>query len=130
VLHVPRVDDEPSPRRRGLRLLLVALILVAGVIALLAGLRPTHGAYEGWAQAVLHVLWLLACMSLGIGGFYALVGAKGSGLFALVRVPVAIVFTLATMGTIAIGGFILHATLVYDGPRDLPDDHHSDWDWD
>ena len=131
MLHVPRVDDEPSPRRRGLRLLLLALLLLATVIGLLAGLRPEHGEYPAWTQAVVHVMWLFACLAMGIGGFHAIVGAKGAGIFALVRVPVAIVLTLATIGTLAIGGFVLHATLVYDGPRNLPDDHHhSDWDWD
>jgi hypothetical protein len=130
VLQALRVDDEPSPRRRGLRLMLLALLLLGAVMGLLAGLRPEHGEYPSWTQAVVHVLWLFACMSLGVGGFHTLVGPKGTGLFALMRVPVGIVFTLATIATLAIGGFVLHAALSYDGPRDTPDEHHSDWDWD
>lgn len=129
MLQARRVDEEPSPRRRGLRLLLLALLVLAVVIGLLAGLRPAHGEYPSWTQALVHVLWLFACLAMGIGGFHTLVGAKGSGIFALVRVPVAIIFTLATIGTLAIGGFVLHAALTYDGPRDTADSH-SDWDWD
>ena len=129
---VVAVEDEPSPRRRGLRLLLIALLLLVGVLVLLAVLRPSHGAYPSWTQAVVHVLWLLACLALGVGGFHTVVGAPDTGALRLFRVPVGIVFGIATVGTLAIGGFVLHAAMSYDGPRDDSggSHEHEHWDWD
>ncbi len=123
------MDDAPSPRRRGLRLVVLAVLLLGAGLVLMALLRPEQGAYPGWTQAVVHVVWVVACLCFGVGGFHTLVGAPGTGALALLRTPVAIVFGLATTAALAVGGFVLHAAMSYDGPRSSAGDSH-DWDWD
>lgn len=125
------VDDTPSPRRRGLRLLVIAVLLLAGGLVLLALLRPAQGAYPGWAQVAVHIAWVIASLCVGVGGFHALVGAPGSGVFALVRIPIAIAFGLGTLGALAIGGFVLHAAMSFEGSRsDSSSSNDLDWDFD
>lgn len=126
---VPGMTEETSPRRRGLRLLLLVLLLVGAVLGLLAGLRPDVGEYPPWTQVVVHLLWLLACICFGFGGFHAVVGAPGGGFVAFVRTLIGFAFGLTSIGALAVGGFVLHAAMSYDGDRNASSGH-SDFDWD
>jgi hypothetical protein len=117
---------EPSPRRRGVRLLLLAVLLLGAALGLLALLRPDQGAYPAWMQVSVHLLWVLACMCLGFGGFHAVVGALGGGVL---RTLIGFAFGVATLGALGIGGFVLHAAMSYDGSRSQSSSSSS-WDWD
>lgn len=120
---------EPSPRRRGLRLLLLAIVVIGAVLGLLAAMRPDAGEYPGWVQIVVHLLWVLACICFGFGGFHAVVGSPGGGAVALLRTLFGIAFGVTSIGALAVGGFVLHAAMSYDGDRS-ESTGHSDFDWD
>ena len=122
-------DETSSPRRRGLRLLLLALLLIGAVLGLLAATRPDVGEYDGWVHVLVHLMWLLACTCFGFGGFHAVVGSPGGGALAVLRTLVGIAFGVGSVGALAIGGFVLQATLTYDGDR-TTSSGDSDFDWD
>ncbi|MBC8069206.1 MAG: hypothetical protein IAG13_12800 [Deltaproteobacteria bacterium] len=122
------MSEGTSPRRRGLRLLLLAILLIGAVLGLLAGMRPDAGEYTGWVHIVVHLLWVLACTCFGFGGFHAVVGAPGGGPGVL-RTLVGIAFGVTSIGALAVGGFVLHAAMSYDGDRSERTGH-SDFDWD
>jgi hypothetical protein len=92
-------------------------------------MRPDVGEYDAWVQVVVHLLWVLACICFGFGGFHAVVGSPGGGAVALLRTLVGIAFSVTSIGALAAGGFELHAAMSYDGDRS-ESDGHSDFHWD
>lgn len=120
---------EPG-RRRGVWLLLVAVLLLLLLIGVLAGLRPELGAYETWQQAIVHALWAVATASFGVGSFHAIVGAPGQGVFRAVRTPVGLLVGLGSGLAYVLGAFLLHLSLTHERTAADDDDRAHDWDWD
>lgn len=122
-------DDAPSARARGLRWLILAALLLAGVIALLVILRPAAGPYVGWSYPTILGVYALAVVVGGMGIFYLLAGAPGGGPLRLVRTPLKILLVVGATVMIGVGELVLHAALTFDGDRESTGgEHHFDWD--
>ena len=124
-----QVDVGTAIRKRGLKLVGLAILLVVIVLLLMGFLQPQQGAYPPWLQAIVHCGWLASVISFAVGLFHAIVGAPGVGPFRLVRTPIAVLLGIGAVGIGALGGFVLHASMSYEGDRSHAGDD-VDWDWD
>lgn len=119
---------EPG-RRRGLWLLIAAVLLLLVLVGVLAGLRPDLGAYATWEQIIVHAVWAVATASFGVGSFHAIVGVPGQGVFRAVRTPVGLLVGLGSGLAYVLGAFLLHLSLTYERTA-AADDRAHEWDWD
>lgn len=119
--------SQPSPRRRGVKLLVIAAILLVLLLVLLGTLRPDLGTYPGYAFPIIHALWLLASGHFGLGSFLAICGGKDDKWFRAMRTAVGVLIGLGVSVTFALGAFLLHRAMSYE--RTAADNvEHSSWD--
>jgi hypothetical protein len=123
-------SDGTAVRKRGAKLVGIAILLVVLVLLLMGWLGPDQGVYPGWLQAIVHCGWLASIIAFAVGLFHAIVGAPGLGPFRLVRTPIAVLLGIGATGIGALGGFVLHASMSYEGDRTRAGDDDVDWDWD
>jgi hypothetical protein len=121
-------NDGMTARKRGLKMIGIAILLVILVLFLLGSAEPEQGAYSMAVQPFVHAGWLGAVLSFAFGVFRAIVGAPGLGPFRLVRTPVAILLGVFAVPIGSFGSIILHRAMSFDGDRSHDDD--VDWDWD
>jgi hypothetical protein len=117
-------------RKRGLKLVGIAVVLVVLVLVLMGVTQPTRGPYPGWVQLLVHGGWLGSVIAFAVGLFHAIVGAPGAGVLQHVRVPIGIVLGLGGLAVGGAGGFVLSASLGYEGDRTQSRGDDVDWDWD
>lgn len=117
-------------RKRGLKLVGIAVLLVVLVLVLMAVTEPAQGPYAGWVQLFVHGGWLASVVAFGVGLFHAIVGAPGSGPLAGMRTPIGIVLGLGSALVGAVGGFVLSSAMSYEGDRTHSSDDDVDFDWD
>lgn len=122
--------DGMAVRKRGAKTVAIAILIVVLLLLMMGFLRPDRGAYPAWLQALVHSGWLAAVITFALGLFHTIVGAPGIGPFRLVRTPIAIVLGLCATVVGAMGGWVLHAGMQYDGDRTADSSDDVDWDWD
>lgn len=117
-------------RKRGLKLVGIAVLLVVLVLVLLMATEPAQGPYPGWVQLFVHGGWLASVISFALGLFHAIVGAPGIGPLSSMRAPIGIVLGLGSALVGAIGGFVLSSAMSYEGDRTHSSSDGADFDWD
>jgi hypothetical protein len=117
-------------RKRGLKLVAIAVLLVVLVLILMMATEPAQGPYPGWVQLFVHGGWLASVISFAVGSFHAIVGAPGTGPFKSVRTPIGLTLGLGSAFVAAMGGFVLGSGMGYEGDRTHSSDDDVDFDWD
>ena len=120
--------DGTATRKRGLKMLGVAILLIIIVLFLMGFAQPDQGRYHVAVQPFIHAGWLGALLSFALGLFRTIVGAPGLGPFRLVRTPVAVLIGVFTVPIGLFGSFILHRAMSFDGDRTHDDGADFDWD--
>ncbi len=118
---------QPSPRRRGVKLLVIAAILLVGLLIALAILRPDLGSYPGWAYPIIHALWLAASGHFGLGSFLAICGGPDDKWFRAMRTAVGVLIGLAVSVTFALGAWLLQSAMSHER-TEADNREHSSWD--
>jgi hypothetical protein len=121
-------NDGMAVRKRGLKMIGIAFLLLVLVLFLLGSAEPERGAYHVAVQPFVHAGWLGALLSFGLGVFRAIVGAPGLGPFRMVRTPIAVLIGVFTVPIGLFGSLILHRAMTFEGDRSHDED--VDWDWD
>ena len=122
----PAGNPQVTERKRGARLVVIALVLLLLAVILLAGFAPAVG------ERYPLVLRLIAYALTGAGwvalllGLYRVIVGPGTGALAGVLKLVAIGVVVVGAGLGVVGAWAVH--LVVDEPRRASSGHHHDWD--
>jgi hypothetical protein len=118
-------SDGWQTRKRGLKLIGLAILLLVVLLVLFVATRPGQGPYALAARASVHAGWMGVLISLALGLFHLVVGAPGAGPFRNVRTVVALVVGIPALALGVLGTAVLHGVMTDDGSSS-----GGDFDWD
>jgi hypothetical protein len=122
-------NDGTAVRKRGLKMIGIAILVLVLVFVLLGVTEPDHGPLPIAVQPFVHVGWLGSLLSFALGLFHTVVGAPGLGVFRMLRTPIAVLIGLFAAPIGLFGTWILHSGMTFDGDRTTRGDD-VDFDWD
>lgn len=122
----PAASPHLTTRKRGVRLVVIGLVLLLLAVLLLAGFAPKVGArYPLPLRLVAYVLTGAGWGGLVVGLYRVIVG-PGVGPLATPLKLIAITVVVGGVATGLIGAWVVHG--IVDDPRPASHGHHHDWD--